>query len=106
MPRCRRCLSDPPPPRRVHGGESMNERPTTYVQWRKLRWDTFLQFGEVCWYRARSNQPGYWAREYSRLLRRLDRLDARLHIEFEAMDATCCEEILKMVFGKGIRRTD
>lgn len=74
------------------------KRPTTYVQWRDvLHGNAYNMAMWVSILFARDNRV-YLDRVLWKYLHRHRRLKRRLEAEFEAMDATCAEALLNLIF--------
>ncbi len=81
----------------------MSERPTTYVQWRKVFQDNVYAIGVLAGWYWKKNRRISITREMWKLLHRNARLERRMAAEWEAFDATCAVALLDVIFGKAER---
>ena len=75
----------------------MSERPVMFTDWRRL-WQSELQnLGHEIRFQWRWEKRVRMTRELWTILHRLDRIKARLDVEFEVKDETWCMSMLQII---------
>lgn len=72
-------------------------RPVTFRDWKSLYHQAAKELGWMVSHRFKNGHL-HIDRDLYREIRRMKRIDERMQIESEAMDATWCEEVYRMIF--------